>query len=204
MLVPFQHLADFDLMLRPCLSIGRHVEHHRLDVVHGMGKPRLRSLSFFKFLKQAFQILSLVFGEQSIQPPGRLGLPFLLVPFSLLIVGIGVAGIDLHDIMDQDHGNGFQNIDFFVGMFRHQNGHQRHMPGMFGIVFLPLSIGQPSLTEDLFLLVCLQCERKLLFQSLVFDAHRCPPRILRVSCHSTEAAVRAPALPRRRTPTRRL
>ena len=55
--------------------------------------------------------------------------------------------------MNQNDAYDFQQVYRLVRVFGKQQGHYGHVPGMFGIVFKPLSVGQVCAALDEFFLV---------------------------------------------------
>ena len=93
--------------------------------------------------------------------PGFLGLQ------SFRIIGIGIPGVNLHDIMNKAHDHDFSDIDRFIGILPQQVGHDGHMPGVLGVVFIPSVSGQMGLPEDVLFLIDLQGKCHLLFQTFL-------------------------------------
>ena len=90
-------------MLLPALAVRRRIQHQRLDMIHPMGKFRLRRLAFLEFIPQRPEPLFLVFGEKPEDTVCRRHFTRPLGLLAFLVVGIGIARVDLHQIMDQKH-----------------------------------------------------------------------------------------------------
>ncbi len=68
---------------------------------------------------------------------------------TFLVVGEGVSGIDLHDIVDQAHQHDLCDIYGFIGIFAEKVGHDGHMPGMFCVIFPAAMAGEMCLAQDI-------------------------------------------------------
>ena len=125
---------------------------------------RLRRFVCLKLIPQRAQFFALVIRQQGIDPVCRFHFPFALALAQFIVIAVCVARVDLHNIVDQDHGYGLKHINLFVGVFAQQYCHKRHVPGMFGIVFKPLAAGDQRAAFDFLFRVRLQNKIKLLFQ----------------------------------------
>ena len=56
------------------------------------------------------------------------------------IVGVGVAGVDLHDIVDENQFECMQRVYGLVGVFGQHKRHHSQMPGMFGGVLAAVAV----------------------------------------------------------------
>ena len=81
-----------------------------------MGILGLHRLISFKLIKQSDQLFLLIFRQQGEDPLLGLVFPFLLRLETFRIIGIGIPGIDLHDVMDQTHQHDFPDIHFLIGI----------------------------------------------------------------------------------------
>ena len=155
-------------MFFPCFSVRRRIQHDRLNVIHGSCESGFRCLSLFKFFPEFSQPLSLILGEQSENAFRSFFLSFTLGCLRGFIIGIGIPGINLHDIMDQKHGNCFQHIDRLIGIFTKENRHQCHVPCMLCIIFLSGSACEIGLAADELFFVNFTDKIELLIQAGLF------------------------------------
>jgi hypothetical protein len=107
-----EDLAQADAVLYPALPLCGGVEHHGLEVVQGPGEFGLRGFSLLKFLPQCPELFALVLGQQAVEPLGRPLLPVMGGGLPRRIVGVGVPGVNLHDVVEEHHGQGLQQVDF--------------------------------------------------------------------------------------------
>ena len=93
-----------------------------------MGELGLCRLCGFKLIEQRDQLRFLLRRKEG--EDAFLGLVFaLLLRFQAIgIVGVGVPGVDLHDVVDQTQEHDPGNVDRFVGVFLQKVGHDRHVP----------------------------------------------------------------------------
>ena len=103
-------------MLFPCLSAGIVIQHHGLDIVHGVGETGFRCVGPFKFIPQGPKFLSF-FRNHAEKSIGALGFSIVLFLFADSCIGIGVTGINFHQVMNQQHGHRFEHIDFLIAVF---------------------------------------------------------------------------------------
>ena len=139
-----------------------------------MSKAGLRRLAFLKLIEQSRKLSPLILRQKGKDPFLRRVLPYFLGFQSLRIIGIGVPGIDLHDIVDETHEHDLPDIHGRIGVLPQKPGHDRHVPGMLRVVFPPPVAGEVRLPEHVFLLIDLQGKGQLLLQPLVsfFPIHR--------------------------------
>ena len=154
-------------MLCPCPPIRCGVKHHRLEIVHCVGKAGFRRLSGVEFLPERPESTSLLPGQHTKDAVSSTGFPVMFRCFCRLIIGISIPCINLHQVMNQQHGYRPQQVNGLIGVFRQQNGHQRNVPGMLGIVFLPAASGEIGLPPDLLFLVDFPDKGNLLLQSVL-------------------------------------
>ena len=131
-----------------------------------MGKVRLGGQILLKLLEQSPKILCLIVRKECEDPVRRLLLPRMLGLLSLLIVGVRIPGIDLHDIVDQAHDHRVQHVDLLVGILREKIAHDRHVPGVLRIVLPPSVACQVCLPENVLFLVQFQYEIHLRLKAL--------------------------------------
>ena len=148
-------------MFDPVAAAVGVVQHQRLQIIHSMCILCFGRLSRFKLLKDGGQFFFLIRGQQRKDPLLRCRFPLLLRSLGRFVVSVGIAGIDLHQIMDQTHDHHMGDVNRLVGVLLQQIRHDRHVPGVLGIVFLSSVAGQRRLAKDVFLLVDLQCKGHL-------------------------------------------
>jgi hypothetical protein len=69
--------------------------------------------------------------------------------------------------MNQAHQHHLCNVYGLVRVFPEQICHNCHVPRMFGVIFVPASVGQVCLPEYIFHFVDFQSKRYLLFNTLI-------------------------------------
>ena len=94
------------------------------------------------------QLSPLLLGKQTKQSPGRPLFPLRFVGVGVVVVEEGVAGIDLHDVMDNHHFQDAQEFDGGVSMFVQHESHQRQMPAMLGGVFVATTVYEVGPPEN--------------------------------------------------------
>ncbi|VTR67285.1 hypothetical protein DESC_60025 [Desulfosarcina cetonica] len=137
-LIALHDLGLDDAVALPHLSLGKGIVNQRLQAVEGVGEARLGGFTGFELIPQGTKCLGLVPGQQIEDAFGRGRFALGLVLVSDAVVAIGIAGIDLHQIVDQHHADHLQKIDRVIGLgvlTQHQ-GHQGQVPGVLGIVLL--------------------------------------------------------------------
>ena len=159
-------------MFFPCFPVRRRIQHDRLDIIHGSCESGFRCLPLFKFLPKFSQTLPLILRQKSENAVCSFLLSFTLSRLRRFVIGIGIPGINLHDIMDQKHGNCFQYIDRFIGVFTEENRHQRHVPCMLCVIFLSGSPCEVGLTADELFFVNFTDKIELLIQAGLFRVGR--------------------------------
>ena len=125
------------------------VEQQGLQAVEGGGVAGLRSLARLELLPQPPQGVALAGGQQAEDALRRGALPLLLAGVGGLVVGEGVAGVDLHEVVDQVHAQHLAQVDLRGGMLTQDQRHQRQVPGVLGVVLPAVVVGQPRPPEDL-------------------------------------------------------
>ena len=88
-------------MLLPVPSVIAVIQDERLEIIHAVGKFRFRRLVLLEFIEDRRKFLFLVFGKKGKYPLfGSVFARFLCgQPFG--VIGIGIADIDLDNVMDQ-------------------------------------------------------------------------------------------------------
>lgn len=79
---------------------------------------------------------ALVSGQKAEESLGCLLFPFLFVKIAGNIKGKGIAGIDFHDVMDEDHFGHVDRVNRLVGVFGQEQGHEGQLPTMLGGVLV--------------------------------------------------------------------
>ena len=151
----------------PVLPVIAVVKENRLQIVHRMGKFSLGCLVFFKLIKERDQLCFLVIGKQRVDPLFCCVFPDFLRFQAFRIVGIGISGIYLNDVMDQAHQHYFCNIHFFIGILAKQICHDSHMPCMLCVIFVPAMTGEMCLPENILFFVYFKGKCQLPFQSFI-------------------------------------
>ena len=140
MLISFVDLAFADTVFCPASAIGSIVQKKRLAVIKHVCKFGVCTLICLKFVPEVPEPSALIFRKHSKNAVCRLCFPFHFSLRACFIICVGVARIDLNQIVDQHHRYNFLKVYFLVGIFAEKNCHQCQMPGMFCIVFLTTCI----------------------------------------------------------------
>ena len=132
-----------------------------------MSEVRFGRFVRLKFIEKRGKRLLLVIRQQRIDALLCGLLACLLGRKPLFIVGVGVAGVDLHDIMDQAHQHDLRHVHPLVRVFLQKICHNGHMPGVLRVVFAAAMPREMGLAEHILLLVDLQNKVQLAFQPFV-------------------------------------
>ncbi|GAA0265490.1 hypothetical protein GCM10009539_60040 [Cryptosporangium japonicum] len=151
----------------PRAAPGEPVEQHRLEPVHRLAEARLRCAARLELVPQRTQVRRLVVGEQREQPVGRGLLAFTLPHDRGRVEHRAVAGVDLHQVVDDHQPHRVADVDRLVGVLGQQQHHQREVPGVLGVVLPTLGRGQRRRPQDGLELVDLGDERQLPPEPLV-------------------------------------
>ena len=103
------------------------------------------------------------------QAEDALGRGALLLGFQLARGGVvdkGVARVDLDQVVDQQHRDDPPDVDLGRGVLREHQGHQRHVPGVFCIVFAPARLDDQRVAEDALRFVDLDDKLELAMQAV--------------------------------------
>ena len=135
---------------------------------------RLRRLVGLELLEECPELIALIRRQQCEDTVRRLllTLPLRLQP--LLVVGVDVARVDLHDIMDQAHHHDMRDVDLGVAVLAKQVRHDGHVPRMLRIALATPVIRQMRLPVDFLLLIDLQDELPLLLETFLIHLHSFP------------------------------
>ncbi|KAK68889.1 hypothetical protein L500_3802 [Bordetella holmesii CDC-H643-BH] len=135
-----------------------------LQSVERFGKARVVAAAGFELLPQRVEGFALI-GRQQCKDTQRGSLLTLgLAGLRRCVMKGGVAGIDLDDVVDQQHLDYAQHIDGRGGVLRQRERVQRQMPGMLGAVFAARRIDERRLAQDALELVYLSQEGELALQ----------------------------------------
>lgn len=99
-----------DLMPLPGRPLRAAIEQHRLKTVDGRRELRLRSRTCLELLPERAKLPSLVDGQETEEAVSRDRLPFALGRHRGGVVGEGVARVDFHQVVDDDHLEDAQDI----------------------------------------------------------------------------------------------
>ena len=148
------------------------VEHERLHVVHRSREARLGRLVRLELLPKGSQVGGLVIGEQAEDALGGVGLTLHMGRLGGGIVGVGVASINLDDVMDKAHDHGTGDVDGLVRVLPQQIGHHRRVPSVLCVVLSARVASDVRLAQDLLLPVYLENEVSLPLKAL--SVHEIP------------------------------
>jgi hypothetical protein len=91
------------VVIAPASPLRTRVLQERLQPVHGVGKTGVRGLLRLELVPQRAHARRLVRRKQAKDALGRRQLPLFLRHEILRVVGEGVAGIDLDEIVNGEH-----------------------------------------------------------------------------------------------------
>ena len=137
-------------MLAPAAAVVGVVQQHGLEAVEGAGEPGVGRLAGLELLPQGPQLAALL-GRQEAVTAGRRrpasrsdlrGQPGL-------VVDEGVAGVDLDEVVEQQHREDAGEVDRLVGVLGQDEGEQRQVPGVLGGVLPPLTADDGGAPLDL-------------------------------------------------------
>ena len=129
-----------DRVLAPRAAARQPVQKHRLQPVDRLREAGLRRRLGLELVPHGPQAGALVEWQHSEDPLGReLLAGFLIGPTGLVHgrVDERVAGIDLDEVVHEQHLDDAADIDRFVRVLGQHDGRQREMPRMLGRVLLP-------------------------------------------------------------------
>lgn len=131
--------AGENLLLRdaggaPRAAITVHVLQERLQPVDRMSEARLRRSPILELIPERTQLRGLVVGQQAEDAVRRDSLARLSRRAGLRIVSERIAGIDLDEVVHDEHTDDVREIDSGWRLLVQEHRHQREMPGMLGAV----------------------------------------------------------------------
>lgn len=116
----------------------------------------------FEFIPEHAELVSLVGWQKSEDAIGREAFAGVLVNLTHGIVAKGVTGIDLHEVVNDDHFQNAQDVELGrVRVFGENDDAKAEVPGVFGVVFSAAALSVQGLPEDLFQFVALSDEFNL-------------------------------------------
>ena len=95
--------------------------------MHSIDGPResgVGCLSSFELIPKTTQLPALVVRQYAEQAIGGRSFALGLVVVGIVVVSVGISGVDLHKIVNQDHLEYFQTVDGVVGMLCQEHHHQ--------------------------------------------------------------------------------
>lgn len=144
-----------------------------METVEGFSKSGFGRLGGFEFVPDGSKVYGLIFWKKSKESVGGLGFACCLVRFGGFVVDVGVAGVDLHDVVDEGHFQDFEQVEIgLVGMFAQHYDHEGEVPGVLGIVFAAGLVADVGLPENVLQLVRLDDEIHLLEKAVWEKGHR--------------------------------
>ena len=147
-------------MLFPGAALRVIVVKLRNEPIQRVGKSGFRSPGRFEFAPKLTELRRLILWKK---PEDAVGSPaFFLDLVSLSIINVGIAGIDLDDVVDEDHPDDFGDIERLVGVFGKCQGEKGKMPAMLGGVFVTSTVYQIGSAIDALEPVDFQNEPELL------------------------------------------
>lgn len=120
-------------MLAPGGAAAEVVEQHRLQAIDGFGEDRFGGLQGFEIVPGAAELGGLIGGQKAEDSLGGGEFARDLRLATGLVVDHNVAGIDLDEIVDQEHPDDAADIDGPVGVLGQGGGHDGDVPGVLGV-----------------------------------------------------------------------
>lgn len=148
----------------PGAALGDGVVQEGLEAIEGVGVLGFRRLAGLEFFPKLAELAALIGREKAEEAVGGALLADIFFGKSDGVIGEGVAGIDLDDVVDEDHLDGVEEIDGYDGILGHEGGHDGEMPGVLGGVLATGLVGQERLAEDGLELVDFEDEGELLVE----------------------------------------
>lgn len=132
----------------PGAAADGHVLQHGLEPVEGPRELRVGGPPLGELVPQPAQAAVLVRGQQGEDAVGGRPLRGVL-PGLLLSVGVGeqVPGVDLHQVVQQDHGHDTERVDPGRRVVAEYRRHHGQVPRVLGRVLLAAEPGEDGLPE---------------------------------------------------------
>jgi len=147
------------VVIAPGTAAGAGIEQERLQAVESVGKAGFGRHEGFELVPEGAELGGLIGGEESEEAVGGEALTLLLVGVCGGIVGEGVSGIYLDQVVNEKHSRDAKDIDRGRRVLGEKRGHERNVPGVLGIVLLAaVRAGDERLTEDRFEFIYFQDE----------------------------------------------
>jgi hypothetical protein len=158
--VPGKHLRLGDAMplhAAPvsCSSVALAADDRRYWQTWRLASPSPRTRPITPAVRRPDRL------EEGQTPVGGDGFARVLVGEAGGVVGKRVAGIDLDEIVDDQHLQHPQDIHRYIAVLGENDGEQAERPGMFGIVLAPKAAGIDRLPQHLFQAIAFDEEHNL-------------------------------------------
>ena len=124
-------------MLAPGAAAAGVVEEHGLQSIERGGEARVGGRARVELLPQGPQLGAEIGRQQREQSIGGATLTLVLIGSPGLVVTEGVAGIDLDQVVHQDHLEHAGEVEAGRAVLGEQQRHHREVPGVLGRVLAP-------------------------------------------------------------------
>ena len=131
-------MTPFSRQARPAAGV---VEQEAREPVDRAGEAGLGAGAVLELVPQGSQLGALVGGEQAVQAVGRRLLAGVLRRPPGVVVDVGVARVDLDDVVDHDHAHHGGDVDGLGGVLGQHERHQREGPRVLGRVLAARAVG---------------------------------------------------------------
>ncbi len=167
LMIACHHAIMRDAVTLPGRALRATVEQHGLKPIDGRGELGFGSRLRLELIPEGAKGTRLVRRQQAEDAGGRDGFAFVLVRHGRDIVGEGVAGIDFHEIVDDEHFQHAKDIEIGdVRMFRKDDDAETEVPGVLGVVFGSAALRVDRLAKNFLQFVALGNELDLMREAL--------------------------------------
>ena len=146
--VDFEDLGAGDAVLAPGSALGVEVEEQGLKAVKSSSEAGFGAFAGFEFLPELAEAASLVGRQQAVEAVRGGALAFGLQSSRFLVVDEGIAGVDLHDVVHEQHGDDARDVGSRRGVVGQYEGEDGDVPGVLGVVFAAFLRGDEVAAQD--------------------------------------------------------
>ena len=137
-------------MALPGRPLGARVQEDGLEAVDRVREPGFGRRLLLEFVPERAEFERLVRGQEAEDPVRRPGLPRVLLDHARGVVGEGVAGVDLHEVVDEEHLQDAQHVEVRrVRVLGQDDDGEAEVPRVLGVVLRPAALRAERLAEDL-------------------------------------------------------
>ena len=166
--VPLHHLRHLHAVLAPGAAVCRRVQHHRLEPIKRPREFRFRRFPRLKLFPESAHGLRLILGELGEQAVRAARFARPLRRRARRVVREGVPGVDLHEVVDQEHLDHAAGVDFFIRVFGKHHRHHGHVPRVLGVRLFTGLIREIGFPHNRLRFINLKAEIELPLEPLLF------------------------------------